>query len=147
LNIRKWPGRINTYPSLNKASYVTEFRVERYMPPYLSGYNANRRPTSISISSLTLTANGDAFFVTFSTPDNTAVSASVVLYYNGFVTHSLHMGMRAVVLDTIGWVAGKITQTLQVSMPPNGNVAPPGPYMLFVLVDGIPSIGQFISVA
>jgi len=94
-----------------------------------------------------LTANDSTFFVAFNTPDNTAVSASVVLYYNGFVTHSLHMGMRAVVLDTIGWVAGQTKQTLQVSMPPNGNVAPPGPYMLFVLVDGVPGIGQFVSVA
>jgi len=84
--------------------------------------------------------------VAFTTPDNTAVSASVVLYYNGFITHSLHMGMRAVILDTVGWQAGQIEQVLQVRMPPNGNIAPPGPYMLFVLVDGIPGMGQFVSV-
>lgn len=38
-------------------------------------------------------------------------------------------------------------QTLNVQMPPDGNIAPPGPYVFFVLVDGIPGMGQFVSVS
>jgi len=69
-----------------------------------------------------------------------------VLHCNGFVTHSLHMGQRALVLDASGWAVGRTAQTLTVLTPPNGNVAPPGPYVLFVLVDGIPGVGQFVHV-
>lgn len=132
---------------LTLPSYITEFRVERYTPPYLSGDNANRRPTSITTSSSSLAANGNTFTVTFVAPNVKFTSASVVLYYGGFSTHSLHMGQRMLVLDISGWVLGQLQQTLQVQMPPNNNVAPPGPYMLFVLVDGVPGIGQFVSVA
>lgn len=57
------------------------------------------------------------------------------------------MGQRALVLDTTGWAAGRMQQTLNVQMPPDGNIAPPGPYVFFVLVDGIPGMGQFVSVS
>ena len=56
------------------------------------------------------------------------------------------MGHRMIVLDTTGWQASAIAQTLTVAMPPNGNIAPPGPYVVYVLVDGIPAVGQFVSV-
>ena len=69
------------------------------------------------------------------------------LYHGGFVTHSLHMGMRLVSLDTKGFVAGQTSQTVTATMPPNANVAPPGPYVVYVLVNGVPAIGQFVSVA
>jgi len=57
------------------------------------------------------------------------------------------MGQRMVMLDTTGWQAGAGEQTLTVTMPPNGNVAPPGPYVVYVLVDGVPGVGQFVSVS
>lgn len=126
--------------------YVTEFRVEIYTPPYLQGDNANKRPTDVVISSKSLTANSETFKVTFTVPTG-ASAAKVALYHGGFVTHSLHMSHRMAFLDTTGWVAGSTSQTLTVTMPPNNNVAPPGPYVIYVVVDGVPSIGQFVSVA
>lgn len=124
---------------------MTEFRVEIYTPPYLSGDNANRRPTGMILSSTQLTADGSTFGLSFNSPAGGQV-VSVVLHYNGFITHNLHMGQRMIVLDTTGWQAGATAQTLTVTMPPNGNVAPPGPYVVYVLVDGVPSFGQFVSV-
>jgi len=124
---------------------VTEFRVEIYTPPYLSGNNANRRPAGMTLSSTQLASDGSTFGLSFDSPAG-GQSVSVVLHYNGFITHNLHMGQRMIVLDTTGWQAGATAQTLTVTMPPNGNVAPPGPYIVYVLVDGIPGVGQFVSV-
>ena len=126
--------------------YVTEFRVETYTPPYLQGNNANLRPTNIVLSSTSLTANGSKFTLTFTAPAG-AKTVSVVLYHGGFVTHSLHMNHRMAVLDTTGWVAGQTSQEVTATMPPNNNVAPPGPYVIYCVVDGVPGIGQFASVA
>lgn len=48
--------------------YVTEFRIEIYTPPYLSGDNANRRPTDVLLSSTVLTASASTFAISFTTP-------------------------------------------------------------------------------
>jgi hypothetical protein len=50
-------------------------------------------------------------------------------------------------LDVTNWVPGGINQYLFVTGPPNNNVAPPGPYVIYVLTDGVPGIGQFVRVA
>lgn len=126
--------------------YVTEFRVEIYTPPYLSGTNATKRPTDVVLSSTDLTANAETFTVTFTVPAG-AQAAKVALYHGGFVTHSLHMSHRMAFLDTTGWATGSTSQKLTVTMPPNNNVAPPGPYVIYVVVDGVPAIGQFVMVA
>ena len=59
--------------------YVTEFRVENYIPPYLQGEKANHRPTNIVLPT-TVTANGGQFTVSFQAPSN-AQSCEVVLYH------------------------------------------------------------------
>lgn len=124
--------------------YITEFRVERYTPPYLQGDNANLRPSNVVLSTNTLSPT-QTFTVTFIAPAGNE-NASIVLYHGGFVTHSVHMGHRMAVCDTSGFVAGLMEQTVMVTVPPNNNVVPPGPYVVYVLVDGIPSIGQFVSI-
>ena len=62
------------------------------------------------------------------------------------MTHSLHMGHRMVVLDATGFTAGAGEKNLQVTLPPTNSIAPPGPYVMYVLVDGVPGIGQFVTV-
>ena len=125
--------------------FVTEWRVENFIPPYLQGEAAIRRPTSIVLSSKNLNA-GQTFQVSFDAK-GAAQKVSVVLYHGGFVTHSLHMGHRMVNLDLTGFTAGAGRKTIQVNMPPNNNVSPPGPYVVYVLVDGVPGVGQFVNVA
>lgn len=126
--------------------YVTEFRVEIYTPPYLSGTKANKRPTAIVLSSTTLTANQSTFTIKFNAATGTQ-KVSVSLYHGGFVTHSLHMNHRMIFLDNTGFKAGVTAQTITVTMPPNRNVAPPGPYVVYVTADGTPGVGQFVSVS
>lgn len=126
--------------------YVTEFRVEIYTPPYLQGDNANKRPTYVKLSSETLKANSETFTVTFTVPSG-AKTAKIALYHGGFVTHNLHMSHRMAFLDSTGWAEGSTEQNLTVVMPPSSNVAPPGPYVVYVVVDGVPAVGQFVMVA
>ena len=124
--------------------YVTEFRVEIYTPPYLQGNPA--RPTEIVLSSKALTADGSQFGIDFDAPA-TAQRLRVALYHGGYVTHSLHMGQRMLFLDNQGFSAGQTAQHLTVDMPPNRNVAQPGPYVVYVVCDGVPGIGQFVMVS
>ena len=126
--------------------YVTEFRVENYTPPYLQGANASKRPSDVVLGATTLQANGQTFAVKFNVVAGT-MACKVALYHGGFVTHSLHMNHRMAYLDNTGFVAGSTSQSLTVSMPPNRNVAPPGPYVVYVVCDGVPAVGQFVSVS
>jgi len=124
--------------------FATEFRVERYTPPYLSGKRANSRPANVVLSKLELFAQSN-LVIDFDCAQD-ASSLKVALYHGGFVTHSLHMGHRMLYLDTVGFSAGKVGQTVTATMPGNMNLTPPGPYVVYVVVDGVPGIGQFISV-
>ena len=125
--------------------YITEFRVQIYTPPYLSEGKADRRPQNVRLPNTTLTANSEPFRVSFSAPTD-AQGAKIASYHGGFVTYSLHMSHRMLFLDTYGWVPGHGQQYLIATMPPNSSVAPPGPYVIYVTVDGIPSVGQFVMV-
>jgi len=126
--------------------FHTEFRVEVYTPPYLSGNNAERRPTDIVLSTTTLTADSGSFGIAFTAPAN-AQGVKVALYHGGFVTHAVHMSHRIVILDVTGWEAGAVQQKVTVASPPNSNVAPPGPYVVYVVVGGVPGVGQFVTVS
>lgn len=127
-----------------KNPYVTEFRNEIYTPPYLQGNPT--RPSNVQISSKDLVADGSTFNIKFTAPAN-AQNVKISLYYGGFVTHSVHMGHRMVFLDTEGFKAGSTSQSVTVKMPPNKAVAPPGPYVVYVVVDGVPAMGQFVKVS
>ena len=70
-----------------------------------------------------------------------------MLYHGGFITHSVHMSHRTVWLDSTGFKAGATSQTITITTPPNHNVAPPTQYVVYVLVDGVPAMGQFIMLA
>ncbi|KAF2817491.1 galactose oxidase [Mytilinidion resinicola] len=126
--------------------FITEFRVEIYTPPYLQGDSAKKRPTDVTLTSTTLQADGSSFGIQFNAPTD-AKGVKVALYYGGFVTHSVHMGHRMAFLDNTGFKPGASAQELTVKMPPTRNIAPPGPYVVYVLVDGVPAVGQFVQVS
>ncbi|QNI30602.1 DUF1929 domain-containing protein [Alloacidobacterium dinghuense] len=120
-----------------RGTYVQQMEI--YKPAYLfnsDGTMATRpsitsAPSSISYSS--------AF--TVATPDAANIS-SVVLVRNGTVTHAFGMDQREVGLSFTA-DSGLLT----VTAPPDGNVAPPGYYMLFILnQSGVPSVASFVQV-
>jgi hypothetical protein len=118
-----------------------EQHVEIYKPPYLynSSGNLATRPTITSINP-SVVGYGTSFQV--QTPDAANIS-SVVLMKNGAPTHAFDMEQRMVGLS---FTAG--SGVLNVTGPPNGNIAPPGYYMLFILNNsGVPSVAKFVQVS
>jgi hypothetical protein len=118
-----------------------ETHMEIYSPPYL--FNADgtsaTRPTIASTSSSVM-GYGSAFQV--QSPDAANIS-SVVLMRNGAVTHAFDMDQRYVGLS---FTSG--SGVLNITGPPNGNIAPPGYYMLFILNRaGVPSIATMAQVS
>jgi hypothetical protein len=118
-----------------------EAHMEIYSPAYL--FNADgtsaTRPTIAGTSSSVI-GYGGAFQV--QTPDAANIS-SVVLMRNGAVTHAFNMDQRYVGL---AFTSG--AGVLNVTGPPNGNIAPPGYYMLFILNNaGVPSIATMLQVS
>jgi hypothetical protein len=131
----------------NRGRY--EPSIEIYSPPYL--YNANdqligNRPVITSTAPGVLAYNS-GFTINYT---SSAGIGSAVLMRPGSVTHFFDMDQRMVGL------CGPAPQpacapgagTLTLMTPPNGNIAPPGYYMLFLLDNnGVPSKAQFIQLS
>jgi len=105
---------------------------EVYSPPYLF---KGTRPTITSAPSVV--GYGSSFTVT--TPDAASIQ-KVALIRTPSVTHAFDENQRYIPLS---FTAGSGQLTVQA--PPNGNTAPPGYYMLFVLNgNGVPSVASFV---
>jgi hypothetical protein len=120
-----------------RGSYVQQMEI--YQPPYLfdpTGAPAARPAITGAPNSVSY---GNAFSV--QSPDAATISR-VVLVRNGAVTHAFGMDQREVEL-AFTVQSGSLT----ITAPPNGNIAPPGYYMLFLLnSSGVPSVATFVQV-
>lgn len=105
---------------------------ERFFPGYyfVTRPEITNAPTSISY--------GDP--VNVDTPQAAAISEAVLMRA-GAVTHGFNMSQRAIECEITGVGANSIT----IQSPPNGNIAAPGHYLLFIL-DGnrVPSVGRWV---
>jgi len=122
----------------NPARGTYEQHMEIYSPAYL--FNGDGSPAARPvISSVNTTELGYAATFDIQSP-NAASIGSVVLVRPGAPTHAFDMEQRLIELPfTTG--AGVLTATA----PPDGKIAPPGYYMLFVLNSaGVPSIATFV---
>jgi hypothetical protein len=123
----------------NPSRGTYEPHLEIYTPAYLFNSDGTSaiRPSVMGVPSTGI-GYGSAFQV--QTPDAANIS-SVVLIRAGAPTHAFDMEQRLVVMN---FTAG--SGVLNVTAPPNGNIAPPGYYLLFVLNSaGVPSVGQFVQ--
>jgi hypothetical protein len=127
-----------------------EAAVEIYTPPYL--FDANDRVITTNRPSITAVSPasrvGYNALLSLSYTSTSAISAAV-LVRPGSDTHAFDMEQRLIGLcgpapqqpACIG-----TNNTLNLTTPPNGNVAPPGYYMLFLLDSaGVPSKASFIQ--
>ena len=118
-----------------------ENHVEIYSPPYLFNPDGSlaTRPTIFSVTP-GIIGYGANFQV--QSPDAANIG-SVVLMKNGSATHAFDMDQRMVGLNfTVA--SGALT----VTAPPNGNIAPPGYYMLFLMSkSGVPSVAKFVQLS
>ncbi len=68
----------------------------------------------------------------------TTVHPTVALMDLGYVTHAVHANSRLVYL---AFSLSDDKATLTVTGPPDGNIYPPGPGFIYVVVNGVPSVG------
>ncbi|KAI5479758.1 glyoxal oxidase [Pseudohyphozyma bogoriensis] len=126
--------------------YFTEYRVEKFYPDY---YMKTRpAPTGLPTQ---LGYGGDYFTVNLSATDVGQVSnldnTKVVLIRPGFSTHAMNMGQRYVQLNSTFAANSDGSAQLFVSqVPPNPAILVPGPVLMFVVVNGIPSNGTWVTV-
>src|SRR6266851_3795186 len=105
---------------------------ERYRPSYFF------KPRPTITSSPAILAHGAALSV--QTPSPAAI-AEVVLMSAGAVTHGLNHNQRYVGCT----IAARTANAVNATVPPDGTIAPPGYYLLFLVdQDRVPSMANWI---
>ncbi|KAI0079130.1 DUF1929-domain-containing protein [Panus rudis PR-1116 ss-1] len=129
--------------------FPTTYKAEIFYPPYFS---AKTRPEPQGVPK-TITYGGDAFDITIpassysGSANDAADNSTVVIMRPGFTTHAMNMGQRSMQLNNTYTVNQDGSITLHVAQaPPNPNIFQPGPALLFVVVNGIPSNGTYVTV-
>ncbi|MGB2713186.1 MAG: galactose oxidase-like domain-containing protein [Vicinamibacterales bacterium] len=118
-----------------------ERRLEIYSPAYLFNGDGSPAPRPTISGATPETVNYNTPFEV-QTPEAADI-ASVVLVRPGTPTHAFDMDQRLV-----GLSFSQGNGVLNVTSPPNGNIAPPGYYMMFVLDNaGVPSVARFVRLA
>lgn len=126
--------------------YPTELRGEKFAPPYfdpapeVAGLRAKIR-VEASDAKLTYDApfNVEIDAVTSPAP-LTIENVEVSMIPPAFTTHGISMSQRCVFLGKVNMAPAPANgYKITVQSPPSGNIAPPGYYMLFVVIRGIPS--------
>ncbi|OAG39256.1 hypothetical protein AYO21_06460 [Fonsecaea monophora] len=125
-------------------AFPTEFRMETWIPPYLRGDKASRRPTVMRLSTYIL-RRGKRVTIEFSTVEQVK-TLDIVLYSGGFITHSVHMGQVMVYLENNGWETLSNGRKRVVACMPEQVKLAPGPYVVYLLANGIPAVGKFVTV-
>jgi len=127
----------------NPVQGTYEPHIEIYQPAYLFTTNSSGgtilapRPTISSAPAAV--AYGQSFQL--QTPDAANIT-SVAVLRAGAVTHAFDMEQRMVELNFT-----TASGDLNVTAPPNGNIAPPGYYLLFLINDkGVPSVASFLQI-
>ncbi|KAI0745030.1 DUF1929-domain-containing protein [Earliella scabrosa] len=133
--------------AVDNVKFPSEYRVEYFYPEY---YN-ERRPEPEGILSA-LSYGGPYFNVTLTQDDlkgdsNNLQKTKVIVIRTGFSTHTMNMGQRMLELGISYTGNDDGTGVLHVSqMPPNPALFPPGPALVFVVVDGVPSVGVQVMI-
>ena len=131
----------------SRGSY--EPAIEVYTPSYLFDANDNLITTNRpAITGVTpgLIGYDSTFYVTYT---SASPISSAVLVRPGSTTHAFDMDQRLIGLCGAAPQPACIgSGSLSLTTPPNGNIAPPGYYMLFLLDSaGVPSVAQFIQLS
>ena len=127
-------GRVLSSGSGDGGGVTQQFTYEIYSPPYLF---KGPRP------SYNLAGSGIHYNQPFTVSSSDAASIrKVTIIRLGSSTHASDMSQR---LNTLSFQAAADGQSLTITPPASGRIAPPGPYMLFILSDkGVPSVAQTV---
>jgi len=112
---------------------------EIFSPPYLFQADGTLAPRPVIDAAPASTTYTAPMEIATGSPASIGKAALVRL---GAVTHSNNMEQRYIPLS---FTAGATSIT--ATAPANANVAPPGPYMLFIIdANGVPSVARMVSV-
>jgi galactose oxidase-like protein/HYDIN/CFA65/VesB family protein/uncharacterized protein DUF1573 len=149
---RVWVAGSNHDSARNRAGVrpdtgddARELRIEVFSPPYLFTHDAQGRIVPAPRPRIARVRNGSGYGLDFTieTPDAGRVR-SVVLVRCGSATHAFNPDQRLVELE----VVQRTEMMLRAKAPPNGFVAPPGYYLLFLVnQSGTPSVARFFQLA
>jgi hypothetical protein len=130
-------------------TFPTTYTAEYFYPNYFS---AKTRPAPQNVPK-TLSYGGNPFDITLPSSsysgsgDDAAANTVVWVIRPGFTTHGMNMGQRMLQLNNTYTVQKNGTITLHTAqLPPSPNIFQPGPALLFVTINGIPSNGTFLTV-
>ncbi|RDB26217.1 Aldehyde oxidase GLOX [Hypsizygus marmoreus] len=139
----------NPNVDVNLTTYFpTTYTAEIFYPPYFSS-STRPVPTGIPAS---ISYGGPLFDLELpetsytGSANDAAGNTTVVLLRGGFSTHAMNMGQRYLQLNSTYTVQSNGSITLHVAQAPNPNVFQPGPALLFVTVNGVPSVGKEVIV-
>ncbi|EXB81872.1 hypothetical protein L484_015346 [Morus notabilis] len=129
--------------------YPTELSLETFYPPYL---NTKSRPLITNVEPGKEMAYKQRISVRFRSSSKESFNGGgvyVTMVAPSFTTHSFAMNQRLLVLD-VGEVMSREKESneyvVEGHAPPTPAVAPPGYYLLFVVVHGAPSRGMWIRI-
>jgi galactose oxidase len=118
----------------------SQFSGQVFSPPYLFKPDGSLAPRPSITSAPGRLAYGKTF--TIQTPNAAAISRGTLIRLSS-VTHGFNQSQRLYPLT----VQATGATTLSAVAPPKGAVAPPGPYMLFLINSaGVPSIAKIVMV-
>lgn len=129
--------------------FKTTYQAEIFYPPYFSA-PVRPKPTGVPNK---FTYGGKYFNITVpatsyvGSANGAAANTTVVLARGGFTTHGMNMGQRLLQLNntfTVNSDGSFVLHTSQV--PPNPALLTPGPVLVFIVINGIPSNGTYAIV-
>jgi hypothetical protein len=127
-------GRLLHSGSGDGAGLPRELNAELFSPPYLF-----RGPRPAILSAPNLVGYGQEFLLT---TDDAAEVVRATLVRLSSVTHAFDQSQRFVELGL-----RKVAAGIMATGPSSGAIAPPGPYLVFILNRlGVPSVGRVVLV-
>lgn len=146
MDVTQFPGdlQLNTKYQI----FNTTYELEQFYPDYFF----KPRPVPKGLPEF-ITYGGQPFNFTvdgsYMNPSNNAndmaSKTKIMVIRSGFSTHAYNFGQRSLQLENTYDVQddGSVVFTVN-PMPTNMNIFVPGPALLFVTVNGVPSIGKYI---
>lgn len=124
---------------------ISQLTAQIFSPPYLfnSSGGAATRPEILTVGPVTNTLRY-GLVSRIGTPAAGQQNVKVALVGLGGATHSFDQGQRYIPL-TVRLIPTSGSAYLEIDAPSNGNEAPPGYYMLFILQDGVPSVARMVK--
>jgi hypothetical protein len=133
-------GRVLSSGSGDGNGAVNHRTAQIFTPPYLFRPDGTLADRPQITDAPTVLSYGQPFSV--ETPDPSSIVRGTLIRLSS-VTHASNLSQ---LIFPLTFQATGPT-TLSATAPPNGNLAPPGPYMLFLIdANGVPSVGSIMRV-